>query len=937
MPVPSNPQDLINIIREKLFNNTSGLIEEPDLREVLENIVKVLDAKFSMFSPNLTEEQFAKWNLILDYMANETKGVLSPTSPAPTEKGKYLLSSAGTYTNLGGLVATADKLNYAYFDGENWSLISSLIDIKYIVGVLSISDVAPTKQGLYLLSTVGTYTNLGGLVASENKLNYAYFDGENWSLTSVDSNTTTVYLDSIDSLRSLNGSFDGQNAILLGYTNKGDKNPVIYEFISGDIIPDNNGDIIATTNGNWILKNGAESVNAKDFGVKANGTTDDWLALQRAINYALKNKKNIQLPEGKIRITKTLQVGYGITPSGASTFHSLIMKGVKDSYKGETGYTGTIIFADFADRQAINVQAARKVEIENLTILGKLSSYIETNNLGSPAQNQTLDDKVITNWVDSSLSSPFGLLSRYAPYAGVTVDGYKGTKQSEYYPDIDYSNYVNSGVTVAQYGKNPSSIVTLKNVEIAGFAVGVCYSPSALDNNGDFCTIRDSRINRCIYGISFTNSQGRNMIVENTEVMQVHTAFTNNTHGLQIGTIDATWNNVYVGWCINIFNIQSGRARNIIINKMSGEGIYSLGKIDINLTETAGIIFNGMNLTLTGQNSKRGMPLEFLGGLTSAGIQPNITFNSCIFSQGFGWLFFAHNVVLNDCEVVQTNWLDIANLANSTPYKAVHNVYSGLIKTPTIQRLNKDSIRRQITYNLDNTSTLSGTYNNSSSNIASRNYLIPFYAQTIASAQKFSRISNVYEVVTTACNNITDATWIEGASSLKLTYTAPASQRNSSHHNQRGYGKGDIVIHSSGMIFFVEDFNSSTFLVTLRALNNYVLVSGVYKVNNAITFTASDNFTSQNARHYLTSNPVYVTSNSTNVLSNVVDATGAAPSDITVNDYVWFNRYEEIYFNEYNVVITAYDSTAKTITLPSGQNTRRNGEFKLGKITRIIS
>lgn len=43
MPVPSNPQDLINLIREKLFNNTSGLIEEPDLREVLEYIVKVLD------------------------------------------------------------------------------------------------------------------------------------------------------------------------------------------------------------------------------------------------------------------------------------------------------------------------------------------------------------------------------------------------------------------------------------------------------------------------------------------------------------------------------------------------------------------------------------------------------------------------------------------------------------------------------------------------------------------------------------------------------------------------------------------------------------------------------------------------------------------------------------------------------------------------------
>lgn len=125
MPVPTTPQDLIDLIREKLFNNTSGLIEEPDLREVLENIVKVLDAKFSMFSPNLTEEQFAKWNLILDYMAKETKGVLSPTSPAPTDKGKYLLSSAGTYTNLGGLVTTADKLNYAYFNGSTWSLIAA--------------------------------------------------------------------------------------------------------------------------------------------------------------------------------------------------------------------------------------------------------------------------------------------------------------------------------------------------------------------------------------------------------------------------------------------------------------------------------------------------------------------------------------------------------------------------------------------------------------------------------------------------------------------------------------------------------------------------------------------------------------------------------------------------------------------------------------------
>lgn len=126
MPVPSTPQDLITLIREKLYDNTSGIIEEDTLRNVLENIINVLDAKFSFFSPTLTEEQYSQWNLMLDYMLRETKGVLTISSTAPTGTtaiGKYLLSGAGTFTNLGGLVTTADKLNYAYFDGTTWSKV----------------------------------------------------------------------------------------------------------------------------------------------------------------------------------------------------------------------------------------------------------------------------------------------------------------------------------------------------------------------------------------------------------------------------------------------------------------------------------------------------------------------------------------------------------------------------------------------------------------------------------------------------------------------------------------------------------------------------------------------------------------------------------------------------------------------------------------------
>ena len=52
------------------------------------------------------------------------KGSLKTTDAAPTVQGLYILSDVGTYTNLGDIVTTTGKLNYAYFDGTTWKLIS---------------------------------------------------------------------------------------------------------------------------------------------------------------------------------------------------------------------------------------------------------------------------------------------------------------------------------------------------------------------------------------------------------------------------------------------------------------------------------------------------------------------------------------------------------------------------------------------------------------------------------------------------------------------------------------------------------------------------------------------------------------------------------------------------------------------------------------------
>ena len=60
------------------------------------------------------------------------------------------------------------------------------LSLNGLKGSLKITDTAPTAQGLYMLSDVGTYTNLGGLVATAYKLNYTYFNGTTWKLIAVE-------------------------------------------------------------------------------------------------------------------------------------------------------------------------------------------------------------------------------------------------------------------------------------------------------------------------------------------------------------------------------------------------------------------------------------------------------------------------------------------------------------------------------------------------------------------------------------------------------------------------------------------------------------------------------------------------------------------------------------------------------------------------------
>ena len=86
-----------------------------------------------------------------------------------------------------GKQPTCEQLKLIIEGYKMGSWVGDLNEISFVnvLGNLKITDTAPTTQGLYILADVGTYANIGGLVAAADKLNYAYFDGTTWSKVEV--------------------------------------------------------------------------------------------------------------------------------------------------------------------------------------------------------------------------------------------------------------------------------------------------------------------------------------------------------------------------------------------------------------------------------------------------------------------------------------------------------------------------------------------------------------------------------------------------------------------------------------------------------------------------------------------------------------------------------------------------------------------------------
>lgn len=310
-------------------------------------------------------------------------------------------------------------------------------------------------------------------------------------------------------------------------------------------------------------------------GVLAISGPDDTAAIQSAIDFIIYFSQGISrrllLPNGKRRITSTLQLGYG------TTYVDWQIEG--DGARGWDANAGyhSGIYADFNDRPAFNIQGARAVRIANLAIYGRNHAWLAQT-------EQTMSDRAqLANWRGSQMQ-PASVDTRHAPYCGIAVDGYTGTRQAvSSYPDITYPAWLGP---MSQYAKAASGMVEIRDVTASGFEVGIAVQPNLVPtaSNGEFIHWVACDFNLNLIGASLSHSDARAITFERCRFQGCHTAFDSLTHGTGQGNLAAVFSSCTFDRSYRMLNVDLGisaqpfAATATFINAYA-EALYTIGTV----------------------------------------------------------------------------------------------------------------------------------------------------------------------------------------------------------------------------------------------------------------------------------------------------------------------------------------------------------------------
>jgi len=260
-------------------------------------------------------------------------------------------------------------------------------------------------------------------------------------------------------------------------------------------------------------------LNVQWFGALGRGSSDDAPAIQKGIDYILRNDhapRTLYFPPGLYRIDHPLLV----VRFNGKTYRqtSITLEGPAGSKDLAIGSAS--IVPSFDNSFALGVQLGKGVLIKDLIFRGK---FILPNKL-NVIQVDTL---AFSEWNDGSARNNF-----LSPYAGVVIDPFSDStaypSSSDLYPGLH-------GYYPAGMNRSGSTDVRVEECSISNFIVGVMITPSN-QQNGDLINVIDCDISNNKVGYAMGQAQSKECHVDRLKCWgNTHTLFDNITYGIRHG------------------------------------------------------------------------------------------------------------------------------------------------------------------------------------------------------------------------------------------------------------------------------------------------------------------------------------------------------------------------------------------------------------------
>lgn len=665
--------------------------------------------------------------------------------------------------------------------------------------------------------------------------------------------------------------------------------------------------------GRWERVFDGRSFDVRWFGAKTTLTpassgaliTANTAAIQACIDAAIAVKAGrVLAPSGRYVINSTLHMGL------ETGFSTVVMEG--DGYRYSAydddiiSGCGTAFVAIHTDSPAINIQGGRGSAVLGVATLGALEGWVDDHDLGQQTGAIGIDDTLPASWVDTTHAASGD--TRYAPYAGITIDGWSGTAPATAYP-----------TTFREYGGSFSSDVLIDNCYISGFNTAIANQPCDADGNGDFTLVRRTFWARCKWGLSVGNSQSRQLGVQDCKSAFVYCNFTNKVHGKQIGKFSGTIDNFSYGACIMLhdFNSSSNFGPLKYVS-CYGETIWRIGDISASSADETAVEYDHCQFAFNAQVEARGIPATVLGGASN---QISINFRGCSFTSYPSVLVFDQiGVTFDSCQ-------NFPSSRNSSPiskaYLATfHNATCGglIFKNLRTDECNRITFKPVVISTLNLTTTTSA---HQRTRAFDRTTCTPAWipsmcAKSDSTASRVDIIKGAYSLALNGSAFDSVDLLQDATERGKLTLVFNPGFLDDWVSEMNGIAVGDCIYHdTTGMTFAIRSRSGLT--VIAEAQNNYKLSGGVYTTSTAAFNNTDGNFYFLNCRIYTPDHPAIVTLTSgSDVLtaagSDVGTATNLMP-DMAVGDRILTETILDHWVSPAVSKILAIDETAKTITL----------------------